>query len=54
MILFTYYNPVLQYGLERFARDAARAGAAGALVLDLTPEEAESYIAAMRAQSEIH
>jgi len=51
VILFTYYNPVLQYGLERFARDAARAGAAGALVLDLTPEEAESYIAAMRAQS---
>ncbi len=51
VILFTYYNPVLQYGLERFARDAARAGAAGALIVDLTPEEAESYIAAMRAQS---
>ena len=48
MILFSYYNPVLQYGLEAFARDAARAGADGALVVDLTPEEAEEYVAAMR------
>jgi tryptophan synthase alpha chain len=51
VILFTYYNPVLQYGLERFARDAAEAGAAGALVVDLTPEEAEDYVAKMRAQN---
>lgn len=51
VILFTYYNPVLQYGLERFAQDAARAGAAAALIVDLTPEEAENYIAAMRAQN---
>src|SRR5213078_2915261 len=43
MILFTYYNPVLQYGLENFARAAAEAGADGALVVDLTPEEAEAY-----------
>lgn len=50
VILFTYYNPVLQYGLERFARDAAQAGADGALIVDLTPEEAEPYLAAMRAQ----
>src|SRR3982074_2911977 len=39
LILFSYYNPVLQYGLATFARDAARAGADGALVVDLTPEE---------------
>jgi tryptophan synthase alpha chain len=49
IVLFTYYNPVLQYGLENFARDAAEAGADGALVVDLTPEEADAYIAAMRA-----
>ena len=49
MILFTYYNPVLQYGLENFARAAAEAGADGALVVDLTPEEAEAYVSAMRA-----
>jgi tryptophan synthase alpha chain len=51
VILFSYYNPVLQYGLEEFARDAARAGADGALIVDLTPEEAEPYVSAMRAQS---
>src|SRR5438876_3652231 len=49
MILFTYYNPVLQYGLENFARATAQAGADGALVVDLTPEEAEAYVSAMRA-----
>lgn len=50
MILFSYYNPVLQYGLEKFARDAAAAGAAGALMVDVTAEEAEAYIGAMRAE----
>jgi len=49
VILFTYYNPVLQYGLENFARATAQAGADGALVVDLTPEEAEAYVSAMRA-----
>jgi tryptophan synthase alpha chain len=51
VILFSYYNPVLQYGLERFAREAARAGAAGALIVDLTPEEAGAYVQAMRAEN---
>lgn len=51
VVLFSYYNPVLQWGLERFARDAARAGAAGALIVDLTPEEAGPYVAAMRAEN---
>ena len=51
MILFSYYNPVLQLGLENFAREASRAGADGVLIVDLTPEEAEPYVAAMRAQN---
>lgn len=51
VVLFGYYNPLLQYGLESFARDAARAGVDGALVVDLTPEEAEPYVAAMRGQN---
>jgi tryptophan synthase alpha chain len=51
VILFSYYNPVLQYGLEKFARDAAKAGAAGALMVDVTSEEAAPYVAAMRAES---
>lgn len=50
MILFSYYNPVLQYGLEKFAQDAARAGAAGALMVDVTAEEASAYVQAMRAE----
>lgn len=51
MILFSYYNPVLQYGLDDFAREARRGGADGALIVDLTPEEAEPYVSALRAQN---
>lgn len=41
IVLFTYYNPILSYGPERFAADAAAAGADGILVVDLPPEEAD-------------
>jgi tryptophan synthase alpha chain len=51
MILFSYYNPLLQYGLEEFATTAAQAGVDGALVVDLSPEEAENYLRAMRARN---
>jgi len=40
LVLFSYYNPILQMGLERFAAAAAHAGADGVLATDLTPEEA--------------
>ena len=40
IILFTYYNPVFAYGLERFAKDAARNGVDGVLLVDVPPEEA--------------
>ncbi|MGC1596642.1 MAG: tryptophan synthase subunit alpha, partial [Candidatus Acidiferrales bacterium] len=50
LILFTYFNPILQMGLDKFATDAASAGADGVLVTDLTPEEAEDYRATMQAQ----
>jgi tryptophan synthase alpha chain len=43
IVLFSYYNPVLQLGLERFASTAATAGADGVLITDLTPEEADDY-----------
>jgi tryptophan synthase alpha chain len=49
LILFSYYNPILQMGLEKFASAAAAAGADGALATDLTPEEAGDYRAAMQA-----
>jgi tryptophan synthase alpha chain len=49
LVLFSYYNPVLQMGLEQFAARASAAGADGALITDLTPEEAGAYRAALRA-----
>ncbi len=39
LILFTYYNPIHRYGLEKLTRDAARAGVDGVIVPDLPPEE---------------
>ena len=39
MIFFTYLNPILQYGLERFAQRACEAGAAGVIVPDVPLEE---------------
>ncbi len=49
LILFSYYNPILQMGLEKFAASAAAAGADGVLATDLTPEEAGEYRSVLRA-----
>jgi tryptophan synthase alpha chain len=43
LVLFSYYNPILQMGLEKFASSAEAAGADGVLATDLTPEEAGDY-----------
>lgn len=43
IVLFSYYNPILQMGLEKFASSAASAGADGVLITDLTPEESDDY-----------
>jgi len=43
LVLFSYYNPILQMGLEKFASTASSAGADGVLATDLTPEESEDY-----------
>jgi len=48
LVLFSYFNPILQMGLERFAAAAAEAGADGVLTTDMTPEEAGDYRAAMK------
>ena len=43
LIIFTYLNPILQYGYEKFARDSKKAGIDGVLVLDLPIEEADEF-----------
>ncbi len=48
LLLFTYLNPVLRYGFETLARDAAEAGIDGCLMTDLSVEEAGSYVEVMR------
>ena len=43
IVLFTYYNPVLAYGIEEFANDCREAGVDGVLCVDLPPGEDPDY-----------
>src|SRR5258707_2404997 len=43
LVLFSYYNPIFQMSLEKFAASASSAGADGVLVTDIPPEESEDY-----------
>jgi len=47
LVIFSYLNPILRYGLHQFASDAAAAGADGVLATDLIVEEAGEYLAEM-------
>lgn len=47
IVFFTYLNPIVRFGLEQFAEEAARAGVDGVLVVDLPPEEAGEFRRAM-------
>jgi tryptophan synthase alpha chain len=49
VILFSYFNPLLSYGLERLSREARTAGVDGVLVTDLVPEEAEVFSSMLKA-----
>jgi tryptophan synthase alpha chain len=49
LIIFTYLNPILRMGMEKFCRVARAAGVDGVLVTDLPIEEAGVYLQAMRA-----
>ena len=49
IILFSYYNPLLQFGLKRLAEAAREAGLDGVLVTDLSPEEADEFESELRA-----
>lgn len=49
LIIFSYLNPVLRLGFKAFAEKLVSAGLDGALLIDLTIEEADEYLAIMRA-----
>jgi tryptophan synthase alpha chain len=49
IILFSYYNPLLQFGLRRLAQAVKKAGLDGVLVTDLTPEESGEFEGELRA-----
>jgi tryptophan synthase alpha chain len=46
VLVMTYWNPVLSYGVENFARDLAAAGGAGLITPDLIPDEAKEWLEA--------
>jgi tryptophan synthase alpha chain len=45
-VVMTYWNPVLRYGVDAFARDLAAAGGHGLITPDLIPDEADAWLAA--------
>ncbi len=49
LVLFSYLNPLLQYGISKLGRDARAAGIDGILVTDLTPEESQQFVAVAQA-----
>jgi len=50
LVLFSYFNPILQFGVQRLAAEAQLAGVDGVLITDLTPEEAGEVSAAFKAK----
>ena len=48
LVIFSYFNPVLRYGLGRFCAHAARSGVDGVLITDMIVEEADEYLAEMQ------
>jgi tryptophan synthase alpha chain len=48
IVLFSYFNPLLRYGLERLSKEAKDAGVDGVLITDMTPEESEDVSKILR------
>ena len=46
VLVMTYWNPVLSYGVERFAKELSEAGGAGLITPDLIPDEAKEWLEA--------
>ena len=54
IVLYIYFNLIHKVGMEKFIRDAAKAGVDGLLVLDLPPEESDNYEALMKKAGLCH
>lgn len=50
IVLFSYFNPLLQFGVEKLAAQAQQTGVDGVLVTDLVPEEATEFASLLRAR----
>jgi tryptophan synthase alpha chain len=50
LVLFSYFNPLLQFGIDRLASEASASGIDGILATDLTPEEASEFVTTLRAK----
>ncbi|TVR08866.1 MAG: tryptophan synthase subunit alpha [Planctomycetota bacterium] len=48
ILLYTYLNPILSYGTQRFAADAVACGIDGVLILDLPPDETPDFLPRLR------
>jgi tryptophan synthase alpha chain len=51
VVLFSYFNPLMQFGVERLAAEASRAGVDGVLATDLVPEESAEFNAVLARHS---
>jgi tryptophan synthase alpha chain len=51
LIIFSYFNPILHFGVAKFCAAAEAAGVDGALVTDLPVEEADEYVRLMRERN---
>src|SRR5260370_29219542 len=51
ILLFTYLNPILRYGLDALAKDSRVRGIDGCFITDLSVEEADQYVSVMRRHS---
>ena len=51
LVIFSYFNPVLRFGLERFCAAAEKAGVDGVLITDMIVEEADEYLVHLRRTS---
>ena len=47
VVLFSYFNPLLQFGIDRLVNEAKQAGIDAVLITDLIPEEAQSWAEAL-------